>query len=259
MTQTSSPQRWKFVLVGALLAAGLSAGLLLIRAISDEEAFDLRWALDDLMNEGVTYAYVTCTTFFAGLVLGWLIGNKTDRLQTMSLTDSLTQLANRRGFLAVFNDELHRALRYRTSLAVMLVDVDNLKLINDHHGHGAGDLALRTVADSLRSSCRASDLAARYGGDEFALLVPSTSAVEAQELANRIRSTLLREVDAHPELDGVTVSVGISDLTCVNLPRVDALLASADAALYNAKAAGRDRISLAPSKKYATAHQAVCA
>lgn len=255
MTQTMSPQRWKFCLMGALLAAGVSAGLLVIRGISDTEPFNLSWVFDDLSSEGVTYAYVTCSTFLAGLILGWLIGNKTDHLQMMSLTDPLTQLANRRGFVAVFKDELERAMRYRTPLAVMLIDVDNLKVINDRHGHRAGDLALTAVADSLRNTCRGSDLAARYGGDEFAVLVPSTGAKEAQELANRLRGNLAKRVQSLPELDGVTMSVGIADLA--HAGEVEALLAAADAALYAAKTAGRDRVMLPP--RDVSEQTAVCA
>lgn len=255
MTQASSPQRWKFCLVGALLAAGVSAGLLLIRGLSDTEPFNLGWIFADLNSEGITYAYVTCSTFLAGLIFGWLIGSKTDRLQLMSLTDPLTQLANRRGFLAVFKDELQRALRYRTRLAVMLIDVDNLKQVNDHHGHRAGDLALCTVAESLRNTCRGSDLAARYGGDEFAVLVPSTSAHEAQELANRLRYTLAKQVQGHEELAGVTMSVGIADLD--DASDLDALLVAADSALYTAKTGGRDRVVLATCER--SAQTAVCA
>ena len=125
-------------------------------------------------------------------ILGWIVGRKEDLLGRLSTTDPLTGLANRRRLRGAFADELNRAARYDTPLALLLVDLDRLKDINDRHGHGDGDRALQLVAEALRRTCRATDLAARYGGDEFVVLAVNTPATEARVLALRIRDSVRR-------------------------------------------------------------------
>ncbi len=172
-----------------------------------------------------------------------------ERLLISGLTDPLTGLHNRRYLDRRLNEEFSRASRYNQPLSCLFIDADHFKLINDTHGHQAGDQALRELADRIRSQLRASDVATRYGGEEFALLLPQTAINEALLLAERIRL----EVAGTPiELDGdkqlnLTVSIGVSE----TLPMVGKsnhenlgkhLLASADKALYLAKARGRNRI-----------------
>jgi diguanylate cyclase (GGDEF)-like protein len=138
-------------------------------------------------------------------------------------------------------------------LSVLMVDVDNLKLVNDAHGHGCGDRALALVGEVLRDSCRSRDVAARFGGDEFALLLPRTRVSEAIVVAERIRSELARRrILLGAPLDSlVCVSIGVADLDAVHVlgrssdaAIADLLFESADRALYTAKSRGRDRIEV---------------
>jgi two-component system, cell cycle response regulator len=173
------------------------------------------------------------------------------RLVRAGLTDELTGWHNRRYLNARLREELARAQRQGCTLALLMIDVDNLKEINDSCGHLAGDEALREVAARIEAEVRSSDTAARFGGDEFVVLLPSTAPAEACLLAERIR----RAVAASPiELEpgrprAVTLSVGVAGLVPTSragdLKALgERLLAEADAALYRAKTAGRDRVEL---------------
>jgi diguanylate cyclase (GGDEF)-like protein len=138
------------------------------------------------------YAYLSAATLSAMALLGWIVGRKEDRLEELSITDPLTGLANRRRLRGAFSDELARVARYGTPLALLLVDLDHLKEINDRRGHDSGDRALQLVAESLGRTCRATDLAARYGGDEFVVLANDTRAPRRRWPAHRIRATVRR-------------------------------------------------------------------
>jgi len=171
------------------------------------------------------------------------------QLQALARTDPLTGLANIRAFRARLAEEVKRARRYRTSLACVMVDLDNLKPINDQLGHVAGDAAIEAVAEVIRRELRETDFAARYGGDEFVILLPHTSAGEASILAERVQ---VRLRDAGPEVDGravpLTASFGIAALD--DSPDDDpagTLVRRADAALYAAKRGGRARVVSHPS------------
>lgn len=188
---------------------------------------------------------VTLTVTVLFVALGWLLGQKEDGLRETASTDSLTCVANRRYFdqrLARAVDEAHRQ---STPLALLFVDVDKLKAINDQHGHAAGDAALRLVGESLARTCRSRDLVARWGGDEFVVLAHWTTGREALVLAQRIREDLAR-LAAQPRLIPCpTVSIGVAELHGALRP--EGLLLAADDALYSAKMAGRDRAVLAPT------------
>ena len=150
------------------------------------------WILAELRARPLPYAYLLVATLVMMTVLGSIVGRKEDLLGRLSTTDPLTGLANRRRLRAAFADELNRAARYETPLSLLLIDLDRLKDINDRHGHADGDRALQLVAEALRRSCRATDLAARYGGDEFVVLAVNTPAKEARVLALRIRDSVRR-------------------------------------------------------------------
>jgi diguanylate cyclase (GGDEF)-like protein len=189
------------------------------------------------------YVYLVLSTTTVFVILGWLFGRKEDLLRETAATDSLTGLSNRRHFDARLAEELERAVRYRTPLSLLVIDVDGLRAINDRRGHEGGDLALRAVGQALRSTCRATDLGARTGGDEFAVLAPMTKAADALGLADRIRAAIATEPLAP------TVSIGVADL---ELAGVGSLHAAADRALYHAKSTGRDRAELAEPPSGAT-------
>ncbi len=161
------------------------------------------------------------------------------RLAQMASTDELTQLANRRRFTETFRLELSRTRRSGTPLSLVMADIDFLKKINDTLGHPAGDAAIRHVADAFRRGRRDTDLAARLGGEEFALLLPGTDLVGAVKAAERIRRELAESTV--PGVGVVTASIGVA--TCPDDGQTEEeLVRISDERLYAAKTGGRNRV-----------------
>ena len=212
------PRRFAYPAAGLLLSIAMVAGLLTVEAWTTHHALTVSWIFSALRARPLAYAYLLVATLAMMTSLGWLVGRKEDLLGRLSTTDPLTGLANRRRLRSAFADELNRAARYDTPLALLLVDLDRLKDINDRHGHGDGDRALQLVAEALRRTCRATDLAARYGGDEFIVLAVNTPATEARVLALRIRDSVRRlslragRWSKATEPINHTVSIGAADL-----------------------------------------------
>jgi diguanylate cyclase (GGDEF)-like protein len=160
-------------------------------------------------------------------------------LSQMASTDELTRLANRRRFTESLRMEMARMRRSETPLSLIMADADHLKAINDAHGHPAGDAAIRHVADAIRRGGRETDMAARLGGEEFALLLPGTDAVGAVKAAERIRKALASS--AIPTVGTVTVSMGVATAP-EDAAAEEELVRVADARLYAAKARGRNQV-----------------
>lgn len=166
-----------------------------------------------------------------------------EQAQTEALLDPLTGLNNRRG--------LERAIQeaggFPAGCALLLADIDNFKTINDTHGHLLGDKVLRAVAQVIRSCIKGQDIAARMGGEEFAILLPETSVQGAAALAEKIRQATskvsIRRIDRNEYVGNVTLSVGVADTQTGDT--LESLTERADAALYAAKRAGRNRVSVA--------------
>lgn len=164
--------------------------------------------------------------------------------EKMAATDPLTELANRRHFSQLLERSFEEARRYGFDLTCCMFDLDHYKELNDSMGHQVGDQVLALAARVIRASLRGSDIAARYGGDEFVLLLPHTSLDRAVAVAERTRHELALEAASHCRNAArpVTFSIGIASLG-VHHPRTgDELVALADRALYEAKARGKDRI-----------------
>jgi diguanylate cyclase (GGDEF)-like protein len=163
-----------------------------------------------------------------------------DELKLEAQTDGLTGLVNHRGFQERLRLEVIRAYRHARPLSLAMIDIDGFKQLNDTFGHQVGDDVLESVARHLAAATRTSDMAARIGGDEFALLLPETDARAAAAVAERAHEQIRR--DTHDSATGVTISIGICDLEFAH--DADELLRFADGALYWAKANGRDVVCL---------------
>lgn len=164
-------------------------------------------------------------------------------LERLYLTDTLTGLPNRRHFDRLLEHNLDSAARYREPFALLILDLDRFKEINDRRGHAVGDEALQQVAGALQDGVRAADFVARWGGEEFVVLAPKTDAAGAAELAERLRQRLARKT-AGSSLPGITASIGVA--VCQPGESADALFRRADRALYRAKEQGRNRVVMLP-------------
>jgi diguanylate cyclase (GGDEF)-like protein len=189
------------------------------------------------------------------------------QLVVQSRIDTKTGLLNAATWESEAMIELARAIRTRTPLSIALVDIDHFKAVNDTHGHLVGDKALRAVTDALRSDLRAYDLAGRFGGEEFAILLPHTREIDAINVAERLRAhvaSIAIPVNDHDESAGhitLTISVGVAALdgSSRTLTAPDGssreladLLAAADAALYHAKETGRNKTHVTPAAAHAS-------
>ncbi len=167
-----------------------------------------------------------------------------EQLRAIAQTDALTGLPNYRAFRLRLDEELKRARRYQTPLAAVMIDLDNLKPINDQLGHAAGNRAIVALAETVVAQLRETDFAARYGGDEFVILLPHTTAAEARALADRLRRAI-RKVEVDGTKMPLRASLGVAALAAGTEASADALIRAADAALYRAKRSGRDRVCVA--------------
>ena len=165
-----------------------------------------------------------------------------------STVDSLTGIFNRAFFFAALEREIQRSARSGRGFCLLMMDLDGLKAINDKHGHFHGDEALRAVGETIRAGVRRIDTAARYGGDEFVVLLPETSKDQAMECAKRLRSEISKWKFLAEEPYGplqITASLGVAAAPVCAGAR-DTLIEAADAAMYAAKRAGKNRTYSAP-------------
>jgi diguanylate cyclase (GGDEF)-like protein len=171
------------------------------------------------------------------------------QLLTDSRADSKTGLLNAATWEHEATAEVIRAVRTRSPLAIAILDLDKFKTINDTYGHLTGDQVLKEIANTLNDMLRDYDLAGRFGGEEFSLLLPQTRAVDAFRIAERVRANIAGLSIIAPGSTGaervhVTVSIGVAALDSGSRRELSELLAAADAALYRAKAGGRDQVQM---------------
>ncbi|BDT68880.1 putative diguanylate cyclase DgcT [Comamonadaceae bacterium OS-1] len=226
-------------------------------------------AVVSLLSLVLTYGYIRALgydtmgeAFFISLLVplpmtvltGWAIFSLIVALEqarhvahVQSITDSLTGLANRRHFVHTAQRELDLALRHRLPLALLILDIDHFKRVNDTHGHDAGDKVLVEVARRCAQGLRTTDLLARWGGEEFVVLLPNTPLEHARQLAERMREAVAFSAQLHAPKDAVrvTISMGAAGMAEGEPMTLDALVQAADNALYDAKRAGRNQVSLA--------------
>ncbi len=235
-------RRFTYALTAGVLSSGAPAGLLGIRlARAPEDSVWLQHVKHELTADRAAYMYVGGATATIFALFGYILGRQADRLAELSQTDALTGLLNGRGFSARLRAELKRSKRYGESLTLLFLDLDALKNINDRHGHRAGSEALRQVARVIQSELRETDVAARWGGDEFTILAPNTSPPAAMALAERIRSRIAEQADPFQ----LTVSIGVATHVGDDegMPGNSAtILRAADEALYEAKKRGKNTV-----------------
>ncbi len=222
-----------FVGAAVLLGEGLTAGISLLVVGS------VRWTA---LVIGFVAGLATSTAAASVVTLLLArIGELQGELAQSALTDDLTGLPNRRALLETLAREIVRARRLEGKLSVAFADLDRFKLVNDRHGHQVGDTVLREAGAALSAGLRAYDAVARYGGDEFVLVLPQAGVWEAHAVAERIRASIAERSFAGSV--SLTLSIGVSGLS--KGMDADALLKAADAALYRAKRAGRNRCEMA--------------
>ena len=166
-----------------------------------------------------------------------------EQAEVLAHTDYLTGLYNRRHFVELAERELDRAARYQRALTMMMVDIDNFKVVNDTRGHSAGDLVLQEVARLIRATVRSVDIVGRIGGEEFAAVLVEMDEAQALEAAERVRCAVEdASIAMHEGVPvQVTISIGLSHLNGRDA-NFDTLLSEADKAMYAAKGSGRNRV-----------------
>jgi diguanylate cyclase (GGDEF)-like protein len=225
---------------------GLLGGMFALRALAGMLAPDIAARPlheGNAFNTGAALVFMLVGLMINLVLALMVVGRLVSRLRQLSDRDALTGLLNRRALAPLLQREAGRLRRYGESYALLMVDVDHFKSINDDHGHAAGDRALVQLSAVLRQAAREVDHVARLGGEEFCLLLPHTDLDGATHLAQRVHEAVRRATWS--ELGrGITVSVGVAVALSADEPP-QAVLERADQALYRAKHAGRDRVVLA--------------
>jgi diguanylate cyclase (GGDEF)-like protein len=245
--------RLEFGPAGAWLCAAPLAGIGLItaaRAVGGAVGSPLGAPLDPqaagAAQTGVMLGFIAMTLLVNGGFCGMVLLRMVGRLRHLSMHDALTGLPNRRSLLAALADEQHRLARGGAPFALLSMDVDHFKRVNDRLGHAAGDAALAHIAEVIRSVARVSDRPARMGGEEFALLLPATDAAGARRVAERLLQALReRPLALGDSTLPLSLSIGVAlagPPGSAAEPALAGLWQRADMALYAAKAQGRDRV-----------------
>jgi diguanylate cyclase (GGDEF)-like protein len=185
---------------------------------------------------------LSLAALLAALVLVWSRHERMQELALQASQDPLTGLKNRRRFEEDLRAELARSHRYGVAGALLMLDLDHFKQVNDTLGHPAGDRVLAEIAGVLRGRARETDVLARIGGDEFAVVLPRCELAEAEEVGGEITVAIRERMNAEPEVPPITASVGIAAFGVGERLSYDTVLGRADAAMYAAKGSGRDRV-----------------
>lgn len=230
---------------GIVFAFGAPLGWLLVQMLSGTPL------VAALQSKPMLYGYLFFGTACAFGLFGYLLGRNEDELtqlarryRDLSIRDDLTGLYNSRYFWDRLDAELHRASRHDASTAVLLMDLDHFKRVNDNWGHRFGDHVLEVTGEYMTELTRRSDFAARVGGEEFAVVLPETDQKEAERVGERIRQALESHTfePEEGETFHVTLSVGVALETSGSEPDPEQLYREADEALYRAKEAGRNTL-----------------
>ena len=234
------------VVAFTLILAGLGMVARAVMAWTDTQAFN-DFAQPG-KGPGITFllAFLCMLGSGFGFILAALERSATD-MENLATHDGMTACLNRSASVALLNNTLQRAQRTHESTSLVMIDLDHFKRVNDKYGHRVGDEVLRRFADTARLRLRASDVLARMGGEEFALILPATDAVGAVHVAESVRAAIeeLTISDLKGGKVSITLSAGVACASGRGVVTPDQLYHHADTALYAAKAAGRNRIELA--------------
>jgi diguanylate cyclase (GGDEF)-like protein len=188
---------------------------------------------------------ISMAALLGALVLIWSRNERMQELQLQANQDPLTGLKNRRRFTEDLRDELARSRRERTLGALLMLDLDNFKQVNDTLGHPIGDRVIAEIAAVLRDRMRETDVVARLGGDEFAVVLPNCDVEEARGVAAAIATSIREHVPREEGLPAITASIGVAMFGADARSSFESVLAEADAAMYEAKRGGRDAVRVA--------------
>ena len=249
------------VLLSALVKWVLNKAMVIVPVKGANRSVNVRTAFfggEPLYNDAAEICIGLLVTFgvagdpllaLAALPVVTLLERSLSHMQLVSdsRTDSKTGLLNAATWEREAAVEVARAVRTQSPLAIAMLDIDKFKAINDSYGHLAGDQVLKEIANTLNTTLRDYDLAGRFGGEEFSLLLPQTRAVDAFRIAERVRANIAGLIIIAPGANGgervqVTVSIGVAALDSGSKRELSELVAAADAALYRAKDAGRDQV-----------------
>ncbi len=237
--------RRPWVLPLPLVLASAAFALRGARALLVPGAVTAEMTVHSGLNIGSSFAYVVLSLSFHAMLMALVIIRLVSDLRRLSRRDGLTGLLNRRALEDELAQQIQRSRRTREPFCVLMLDADHFKQVNDRYGHAVGDLALKHLARLLRARMREIDRVARFGGEEFLVLLPGLALADALPLAERLRQSVVAEPLAHG--DGaipMSVSIGMAEWAG---PEEEAsrVLVRADAALYEAKRRGRDRVASA--------------
>ncbi|MBJ7538353.1 GGDEF domain-containing protein [Marinomonas transparens] len=233
--------KWESLCVGIILVFGI-----IVFSFFGHQVADLT---GDIYIEEKSYTrgfWLTITLITSTLFGRFFLKryNKlTEQLKEENIHDPLTHLFNRRGFNFHFNRNLNQSLLTNSPLSLVLIDIDFFKKVNDKYGHDVGDVCLIEVADTLASNIRKSDILARFGGEEFILVLPETKLNEAANIAEKLRSVIFQRTYSDFNLP-LTITLGVANYSEQNTSQLK-IIKTADKALYRGKEKGRNRVELA--------------
>jgi diguanylate cyclase (GGDEF)-like protein len=245
------PHYYLYPAIGLLIGLGSPVGAFLMRYWLADPLLKLLWIQHELQYNALFYSYMGIGTVTSFMIFGYVLGRRSEEqrvhnrflsarvedLHLKSVTDALTG-AHTHGYLhEILELEVQRALTEKSSLSVLVLDIDDFKRVNDNHGHLFGDRVLRETAETIVANIRAEDILGRMGGDEFVVIMPATDAETAAQVAKRICTGISKNVSL------ATVSIGAATFSGDEKESVADLLQRADANLYQAKREGKNRVS----------------
>lgn len=253
--------RWPVLMTVPLLIAGLNAMGRALRTAFKPEALATEIATNSALNVGTAMVVVALIVMLHATLMALVVASLIQKLRWQARHDGLTGLLNRRAIQESIDQELRRSRRADDTFAVVMLDIDHFKKLNDLHGHAAGDQALKHVAALLQASVRADDRVGRFGGEEFIVLLPGLDLAQAGAMAESLRQRLAAQQLQHEGAAqplALSASFGVAEWRG---PKEDParLVMRADQALYRAKRAGRNQVQMVGEDSQAEGREAVAA